>query len=70
MAFPCKRCGACCRSIQCRYLEGENFCSIYDTRPDVCRVDKMIDIIGMGHKREELYRLTEKACEFLRKSEV
>ncbi|MFH0959646.1 MAG: YkgJ family cysteine cluster protein [Pseudomonadota bacterium] len=69
MPFPCERCGACCRTIQCRYLEGEDFCSIYENRPDVCRVDKMIDIIGMSDKREQLYRLTKKICVNLRKME-
>lgn len=67
--FPCERCGACCRAIQCRYLEGENHCSIYETRPDVCRVDRMIDILGMSERRHELYKLTKRICEHLRAQE-
>ena len=47
--FPCTGCGACCRvaglnghpSLDgkvCIFLdEGSNLCTIYETRPDVCR---------------------------------
>jgi Fe-S-cluster containining protein len=54
--FPCNKCGECCRNITgvkeleafddgngvCVHLN-ENVCSIYDSRPDVCRVDVMYD---------------------------
>lgn len=44
----CKRCGTCCvapdistlskpLSVRCSHLDGDNRCSIYDTRPPVCR---------------------------------
>lgn len=52
--FSCSQCGECCRHINlvpalaafdtgtgvCKYLAG-NLCSIYDTRPLICRVDAM-----------------------------
>lgn len=52
--FPCFRCGACCRHVNtaqetqfldrgdgaCRHLDSTNkSCSIYENRPDICRVD-------------------------------
>ena len=51
--FHCDKCGICCRSLRrsplyreldrgdgvCRYLDG-NLCSIYATRPLLCRVDE------------------------------
>lgn len=53
-SFPCYRRGACCRYVYlsnqtkfldrgdgtCRhYAEDLKSCQIYDTRPDICRVD-------------------------------
>lgn len=54
--FPCSACGECCRRVglshetrflatgtdtTCRYLdESRNLCSIYENRPDVCRIDR------------------------------
>ena len=52
--FPCTKCGLCCQHIDlvpelseydtgngtCKYLK-DNLCSIYDYRPDICRVDVM-----------------------------
>jgi Fe-S-cluster containining protein len=44
----CGRCGTCCTApdistigkplgVRCRHLDEENFCTIYDERPQVCR---------------------------------
>jgi len=56
MMFPCTSCGLCCQNISsvkelkkfdlgngvCKYFdEISNQCTIYETRPDICRVDKM-----------------------------
>lgn len=56
--FPCSQCGLCCQRValaeQTRFLdrgdgifrhydEGSRQCMIYETRPDICRVDKMYD---------------------------
>jgi Fe-S-cluster containining protein len=53
--FPCTQCGLCCRHVNlsdqtqfldrgdgaCRYYdEAAKGCSIYETRPDICRVDR------------------------------
>lgn len=53
--FPCTRCGLCCRHVHlsdetrfldrgdgtCLHYEDDSRgCSIYDERPDICRVDR------------------------------
>lgn len=53
--FPCDKCGACCRHVDranetqfldrgdgtCKhYNETSMLCTIYEERPDICRVDK------------------------------
>ncbi|MDR3397374.1 MAG: YkgJ family cysteine cluster protein [Pandoraea sp.] len=53
-AFPCTRCGACCKHVglsdvtrfldrgdgACRHFDDAGkICSIYERRPNVCRVD-------------------------------
>lgn len=61
MSFPCTKCGACCRRVgsspysehlagrdgRCRHLNADNTCSIYEQRPDVCRVDLMLERFGI-----------------------
>ena len=47
MKFLCSGCGACCKAISCSYLTSEMRCSIYETRPDICDVQKMADIRGV-----------------------
>ena len=68
--FPCDQCGACCRNLKlselyreldrgdgvCRYLDG-NLCSIYQTRPLLCRIDESYDrFFKDSMSREEFYR--------------
>jgi Fe-S-cluster containining protein len=53
--FPCTQCGLCCRNVHlaeqtqhldrgdgaCRhYSDANKHCLIYDSRPDICRVDQ------------------------------
>lgn len=61
MSFPCTKCGACCRRVglspfaedladrdgSCRHLNADNTCSIYEQRPDVCRIDLMLDRLAI-----------------------
>lgn len=37
MDWTCSKCGACCRAIKCPFLK-DNLCTIYETRPPICRV--------------------------------
>lgn len=77
--FPCTKCGICCRNIDkvpelkdydlgngtCMYLK-DNLCSIYSTRPDICRVDVMYE---KRYKNtlsyEEYEKLNLEACKEL-----
>ncbi len=53
-AFPCTRCGLCCRHLLggtldrgdgvCRHLdEASDLCGIYEERPEICNVDLFYD---------------------------
>ena len=62
MSFLCSQCGACCRNVAhldlpsdkdggCLNLDKEtNKCSIYENRPDICRVDKMYEKFDIATK--------------------
>ncbi len=56
--FPCSQCGACCRHVDlseltaylnrgdgvCRYYDQiTHLCTIYDSRPEVCRIDQFYE---------------------------
>lgn len=81
--FECDKCGCCCRHLDkselykeldrgdgiCRYLEG-NICSIYETRPVLCRVDFSYDLYFKDYMdREEYYRLNRETCKKLKEEE-
>lgn len=44
---------------ECEMLE-DNKCKVYDTRPDICNVDKVIELIGLD--RNEYYKEGIYAC--------
>jgi Fe-S-cluster containining protein len=70
MPFPCEKCGACCRAVKCLRLK-DNLCSIYETRPDICRVDKVYETFykDKGITKEQFYQYDKMACRCLRKLE-
>ena len=78
MEFLCSKCGACCRNVGnsklpsddkgvCLNLDQENnICKVYNTRPDICRVDKIFensfkDIMT----KKEFYVWNTEACHWL-----
>ena len=78
--FPCDQCGECCRNLQlselyseldrgngvCRYLVG-NLCSIYPSRPLLCRIDESYDYFFKDSMtREEFYRANLQVCSKLK----
>ena len=80
LTFHCSMCGECCRHIDvipqllefnkgdgvCVHLKG-NLCEIYDSRPDICRVDVMYEKKYCHvYSREEFYLLNETACNALK----
>lgn len=75
MNFPCTRCGECCKPAwatqgllptkedgSCAHLvEGEG-CSIYEDRPDLCRIDKTHEMVAPEMTRGEFYEHSAKLC--------
>jgi Fe-S-cluster containining protein len=59
VSFACWKCGACCRALGCPFLVNGTECSVYDFRPDFCR-------IGYSKPEEmsvpDYLELTERAC--------
>lgn len=81
--FKCEHCGCCCRNLDksliyasldrgdgsCKHLVG-NYCSIYEDRPMLCRVDECYDkYFSQLMNRQDYYRINKQACDNLRKSE-
>lgn len=77
--FPCDACGECCRQIDkveglkhlqtdgvCKYLVN-NKCSIYNSRPDLCRYEKVYELFKYKYSTDEFYELSVHYCEELKK---
>lgn len=76
MEFQCSKCGACCRRAgqsglmpqredgACIHLDNDNTCKIYETRPDICRVEKGADTVGktLGLSKIEYYKANNLLC--------
>lgn len=73
--FDCKvGCGACCKNVGhlpipstdgiCDLLV-DGLCSIYDERPEICRVDSMFEKYGGGLTWEEWCTLNSGYCRVL-----
>lgn len=83
--FPCTGCGACCKNISgikelesfdlgngiCKYLDTQsNQCTIYDNRPDICRVEVMFEKVYFKHlDKETFYTLNIESCKILQDKE-
>lgn len=81
--FKCDKCGQCCRNLDksplyaelhngdgiCKYLNG-NLCSIYLTRPILCRVDESYELYFKDIMTYDTYeKLNHEVCNILRNSE-
>ena len=79
--FHCDQCGECCRNLDksplykdldrgdgvCRYLCG-NLCSIYETRPLLCRVDACYELFFQELvSRDEFYEMNYRVCRKFKK---
>ena len=71
MGFDCAKCGACCKLFnpftglgRCPRLTADDLCSIYEERPDICRVDEMAKRSGVPI--DEYYKTAELSCEALK----
>ena len=78
--FKCDKSGQCCRNLDkspiydhlhngagiCRFLNG-NLCSIYETRPVICRVDESYDAFFKEQMSyEEYIQLNYECCKILK----
>ncbi|MGQ0286760.1 YkgJ family cysteine cluster protein [Pasteurellaceae bacterium 22721_9_1] len=79
--FPCTACGKCCRRVNlseqtifldrgdgvCQYFdENTNLCTIYETRPLVCRVeDYYKNFLSDVYTWEEFVKINISICEKL-----
>ncbi|QRG70271.1 YkgJ family cysteine cluster protein [Brevibacillus choshinensis] len=74
--FPCTRCGLCCQHIShieqlakfdrgdgvCIHLV-DHLCSIYDDRPEICRIDEMYHKAFKTYfTKEQFYYENGKVC--------
>jgi Fe-S-cluster containining protein len=80
--FPCTQCGACCRvavpcglpakskgSLVCLHLDEEtNRCTIYETRPSICRIETMV-VQTRNYSRAEVYRVNAECCNALQEAQ-
>lgn len=63
MTFDCSKCGACCRKVNCVHITDDNLCSIYDTRPVECDVEKGYEVFFAAHmSKEDYYRENKRIC--------
>lgn len=79
--FPCYKCGLCCQNVDkseetkfldrgdgtCRHYDEETkLCTIYETRPDICRVDKQYELnYKEQYSWQEFTELNLIACKIL-----
>ena len=85
MNFPCYKCGLCCTHVNVaeatrfldrgdgicyHYNDAKNLCSIYEDRPDICRVDKQYTLnYSHQYSWEDFVQLNLLACELLKNIE-
>ena len=77
MKFLCSQCSACCRNVKgldlphdesgvCLNLDQQtNKCSIYNSRPDICRVDVMYERYKSEMSKKDFFISNTKACHYL-----
>ena len=80
MKFKCSACAACCISAgidgrmpdrgdgACAFLTEDLLCEIFETRPDICRVDKMHELIQIIYPevtKKEYYTKATLVCHAL-----
>lgn len=82
-AFPCTQCGLCCRNVQlseqtkyldrgdgvCRhYSDADKHCLIYETRPDICQIDRQYRMHYVQRLSWETFvKLNVEVCKLLQR---
>ncbi len=80
--FKCDCCGVCCMNLYmstlysdldrgdgiCQHFDTNTLlCSVYDSRPDICNVDKTYERYYKDKlSREQYYELNYKVCKLLK----
>ncbi|PJJ30150.1 YkgJ family cysteine cluster protein [Lacrimispora celerecrescens] len=82
--FPCDKCGECCKNLNkspvyaeldrgdgiCLHLH-KNLCSIYETRPLICRIDNCYELFFKDSMtKAEFYSLNHAVCIKLKNHEL
>lgn len=81
MNFQCDKCGICCKLLKgipqlaafdrgdgvCIHLK-DNLCSIYESRPDICNVEKMYVFFKEQISEEEYLQLMSNSCKVLKQA--
>ena len=80
MKFQCSKCGICCKKAgelgympsrkdgSCIYLNKNNECKIYKTRPLICNINKIFDflkerkIYPENFTRNQHFKVTSEKC--------
>jgi len=79
--FPCHQCGLCCQNVHrsaqtafldrgdgtCRHYQADSkLCAVYETRPDICRVDRQYALnYAQDFTWEEFVDANLRACAWL-----
>ncbi|MBQ6975015.1 MAG: hypothetical protein IJS81_00025 [Selenomonadaceae bacterium] len=78
--YPCKRCGSCCRHVDCVdgmqhlnrgdgvciNLTENNLCKIYATRPPICNGKFLYENFYSHMTVADFHKMTSKLCKKLR----
>jgi Fe-S-cluster containining protein len=46
----------------CSQLQDDNTCGVYDSRPDLCSVDRMFELLHPAMSRADWYAVNAAAC--------
>ena len=69
-SFECEKCGLCCKKVNCMYLTKDNLCSIYETRPLVCNMDKGYEVFfAKVMSKNDFNKMNREICVTLMKQE-
>jgi len=71
-SYNCTECGECCKHVagfldtkpgtdECIFLV-DNLCSIYEFRPEICRVDTIYHKYFSGTEYKDFHNYTAEAC--------
>lgn len=78
--FPCTRCGLCCQHLKlsplyaaldrgdgvCQHYDKDaRACSIYDSRPALCRIDESYPFFAAQMSHDDYHRANLQACQEL-----